>query len=105
MGGIPSDAIGEVTASAIFQVLATIFVVLRLLARRSLKQGYWWDDWTLVISLVIAWGLWATFIVLVIEGGAGQDLDDLPVSTLVEYKKVRHILYYIARHMPYGTRC
>ena len=32
--------------------VAVLVVVLRLLARRVSKAGYWWDDWIIIIAMV-----------------------------------------------------
>lgn len=32
--------------------LSTAFVVLRLVSRRMRQQKLWWDDWTILVSMV-----------------------------------------------------
>lgn len=38
--------------SVVSVVLATIAVALRLFARKLSSAPFWWDDWTIVASLV-----------------------------------------------------
>ena len=38
--------------TATLLAVATIAVVLRLLARKLSKASFWWDDWTIVAALV-----------------------------------------------------
>ena len=38
--------------SIVSVVAATVAVVLRLIARRLSAAPFWWDDWTIVASLV-----------------------------------------------------
>ncbi len=38
--------------SVVSVVLATIAVALRLFARKLSAAPFWWDDWTIVASLV-----------------------------------------------------
>lgn len=33
-------------------ILSVVFVVLRLVSRRMAQQKLWWDDWTILVSLV-----------------------------------------------------
>ena len=42
-------------ADIAFIVLSALFVVLRLLARHIARAGYWWDDYVIVVALVLAW--------------------------------------------------
>ena len=35
-------------------VAATIAVILRFIARKISPASFWWDDWTIIISLVSA---------------------------------------------------
>ncbi|KAI4253431.1 MAG: hypothetical protein LQ352_003697 [Teloschistes flavicans] len=43
--------------SIVSVVLATLFVGLRLLARRISAAPYWWDDYTIIAALVVQWGM------------------------------------------------
>ena len=49
-----SDSIQPDIYGAISTVypVAVLAAVLRLLARRVSKAGYWWDDWIIIIAMV-----------------------------------------------------
>lgn len=45
--------IGEIYGGTItLTVIATIAVILRLIARKISSASFWWDDWTILIALV-----------------------------------------------------
>ena len=41
-----------IATSVVLILFSTIAVVLRLIARRLSKAGFWWDDWTILGALV-----------------------------------------------------
>ncbi|XHG09504.1 hypothetical protein AWENTII_012559 [Aspergillus wentii] len=41
-------------------VPATIAVIVRFIARFASRVGYWWDDYTIIVALIINWGMAAT---------------------------------------------
>ncbi|KAI4202283.1 MAG: hypothetical protein LQ350_002667 [Teloschistes chrysophthalmus] len=43
--------------SIVSVALATLFVGLRLYARRISAAPYWWDDYTIIAALVVQWGM------------------------------------------------
>ena len=48
---------GFITSVAIVTALATVAVTLRLLARRWTKVGWAADDYTIMIAVIMAWGM------------------------------------------------
>ncbi|KAI9374760.1 hypothetical protein BJX61DRAFT_532116 [Aspergillus egyptiacus] len=66
---------------------ATFAVVLRFLSRWIAKAGYWWDDWVIVVSLFVNWGLAIARWVQVLAYGFGKHARDLPVHDIVNYQK------------------
>lgn len=42
--------------TAMLITLDTVFVALRIWARRIRKLGLWWDDWLIIMALILAWG-------------------------------------------------
>lgn len=55
---MPSDVYYQTRTPVLYggtislQVLSTLIVALRFLARRVSKAGLWWDDWLIVPALV-----------------------------------------------------
>lgn len=41
-----------IATSAVLISLSTIAVILRFIARHLSRAGLWWDDWTILLSLV-----------------------------------------------------
>ena len=48
---------GFITSVAIVTTLATVAVILRLLARRWTKVGWAADDYTIMVAVIMAWGM------------------------------------------------
>ncbi|BCS22383.1 uncharacterized protein APUU_30608S [Aspergillus puulaauensis] len=68
-------------------VPATIAVALRFVSRHIAKAGYWWDDWAIVASLIVNWGMAATRWAQVLVYGFGKHREDNPVENVVGYQK------------------
>lgn len=82
-------------------IVATIAVVLRLTARRISVANLWWDDWTLVIALVLNFGLSAGYWVQVRAGGLGRHsetvggpIDEDQLSDFYKILLAIQILYF-----------
>ena len=51
---LAESRVGETYALVItFTVLSTIAVALRFLSRRLGRASLWWDDWTILMALII----------------------------------------------------
>ena len=48
---------GFITSVAIVTTLATVAVILRVLARRWTKVGWAADDYTIMMAVIMAWGM------------------------------------------------
>lgn len=46
-----------IVVSVVFPVLASVTVALRLYVKRLKKVPFYWDDWTIIVSLALCWGL------------------------------------------------
>lgn len=76
-------------------VLATVSVILRLVCRRLNRQSLWWDDYTIIFSLL--WNYVVVgFIFAMYAEGMGIHADKLEVASIVMMAKwllVAEILY------------
>lgn len=52
-------------------VLVTAVVGVRVSLRLSRHAGLWLDDWLILASLVLAWGMYAISVLMVQTGGLG----------------------------------
>ncbi|KAK0625877.1 hypothetical protein B0T14DRAFT_599372 [Immersiella caudata] len=69
-------------------VFATIFLGLRIYAKRLTGRSLWWDDWILLgawVTIIVTGGLTTT---LVVENGLGHHSWDLRISDLAAYIKI-----------------
>ncbi|KAF2706112.1 hypothetical protein K504DRAFT_73421 [Pleomassaria siparia CBS 279.74] len=46
-----------IVVSAVFPALATVVVGLRFYVKRIKRQDLYWDDWTILASLALCWGI------------------------------------------------
>ncbi|KAL3469686.1 hypothetical protein BJX99DRAFT_251807 [Aspergillus californicus] len=60
--------------------LASVFVLLRFLARRH--NSVQWDDWTCLVSLVVAYSFLAATVLMVTIGEAGHHVDHYDQRTV-----------------------
>ncbi|KAL8935221.1 MAG: hypothetical protein Q9216_005531 [Gyalolechia sp. 2 TL-2023] len=72
-------------------VLATLSVIVRLIARQRSAAKLWWDDFIIVVALVFAWGLSAGYWMQVRYCGLGRHTNAAggpvgPVQLLKFYK-------------------
>lgn len=65
------NSLAEMTA---VMVLATFFVVLRLVVRMYRKVGFWLDEYLMLASLVLTWGLYVVCILEYRFGGFGRHI-------------------------------
>lgn len=76
-----------IIVSAIVWSIAAAFVGLRFVARRGpIRPGL--DDWTVLISLVLALGLVISSIIWAVIGGGGWHTDQLSAQQLEKSLKV-----------------
>ena len=70
--------------------LSTTAVVLRLIFRRTSKIGLWWDDYTIIVALVMSWASPISNLVG-LRYGFGRHADSLQMSQVVNYNKVLYV--------------
>ncbi|KAJ5233793.1 uncharacterized protein N7469_005559 [Penicillium citrinum] len=66
---------------------ATIVVVLRFVARYVSRAGLWWDDYTIVISLVLNWAMDALRWAQVLQFGLGKHNYQITDATFQSFGK------------------
>ena len=52
-GPLPDKSFHVVGAAIVAIVVPTIAVALRCCSRGLAEAGFWWDDWIIIISLVV----------------------------------------------------
>ncbi|KAH6679192.1 hypothetical protein B0J14DRAFT_580261 [Halenospora varia] len=77
-----------IIASVVFGVIAISAVALRLIARRQQRLPLHWDDWTMIVALVIAVAQCIVCVYGATEGGIGHPSETLTPPTLVKLFKV-----------------
>ncbi|KAL4782051.1 hypothetical protein BJX76DRAFT_359303 [Aspergillus varians] len=68
-------------------VSATVAVGLRFLSRYIAKAKLWWDDWVIVVSLIINWTMAITRWMQVLKFSFGKHGSDISTSDIVAYQK------------------
>ncbi|KAL4918830.1 hypothetical protein BDW62DRAFT_200472 [Aspergillus aurantiobrunneus] len=68
-------------------VSATIAVLLRFISRSIAKAGLWWDDWVIMVSLIINWGMAITRWIQVLSFSFGKHGAEIPITATVAYQK------------------
>ncbi|KAL6718208.1 hypothetical protein ACLMJK_004296 [Lecanora helva] len=53
-------------------LLATIAVIVRFFARKASAVGLWWDDFSIIVALILNWGLNSCYWIEVVYGGLGH---------------------------------
>ncbi|RDL35184.1 uncharacterized protein BP5553_07115 [Venustampulla echinocandica] len=77
-----------IIVSVVFGVIAIGAVALRLIARRQKRLPLYWDDWTMIVALVIAVAQCVVCVYGATEGGIGHPSETLTPPTLVKLFKV-----------------
>ena len=79
--------------SGVLTLLAAVCVALRFVQRLR-TIDLWWDDWTILISLVFTFGIFITDIFLTLPsfGGAGYHVSTYSREQLNTWSKVGSIL-------------
>lgn len=57
-------------------ILVTAVVGIRLFLRFSRRVGLWYDDWFILASLVLVWGLYIISVLCVELGGIGTPFEE-----------------------------
>ncbi|KAL4901292.1 hypothetical protein BDW74DRAFT_84770 [Aspergillus multicolor] len=68
-------------------VAATAAVMLRFVSRNIARVKLWWDDWVIVVSLVVNWAMAITRWIQVLGYDFGEHGDDIPIYHIVSYQK------------------
>ncbi|VUC31869.1 unnamed protein product [Clonostachys rosea] len=84
---ISPDYIPLLACSAVFTFLSTVIVVLRFVQRIRIKS-YWWDDGTILASLVFAIGMMATTVLGGTRAHAGYAADTYSDLQLGRFSKI-----------------
>ncbi|RDW56693.1 hypothetical protein BP6252_14045 [Coleophoma cylindrospora] len=87
----------EFVVNTILIILATIAVVLRLLARRARRIALWWDDYTILIALFLTYFLYAVQIADA-KLGMRIHITEVPAKNLALILKM-----LVAYQLIYGT--
>ncbi|KAI9851116.1 MAG: hypothetical protein M1838_004451 [Thelocarpon superellum] len=72
-------------------VLATAAVGLRIHSRRLVHAPLKADDWTIILSLILMYGLWAIIFVLVWHNGVGKHEITLPLDLAKQTIKLLYV--------------
>lgn len=71
-------------------VFSTLMVALRFWSRKLSRFGYGWDDWLILVTLVLLYFVLALSVLLVYEGGVGkpmaQALREQPMAPVTSLK-------------------
>ena len=74
MDGLISSGPSTVQSSLIMGILASVAVLLRLLAKTQTKVGFAADDYWIAISLAIYWAYAGVMVWSIFAGGGGLDM-------------------------------
>lgn len=87
---ISEREIDVIVLTAVFTLLATIIVAARLIARkRTLGVKFWWDDWSILVSLFASIAFLVLGVVDRTVGGAGYHVWTYSQEQLETFFKVR----------------
>ncbi|KAL8868716.1 MAG: hypothetical protein Q9174_004804 [Haloplaca sp. 1 TL-2023] len=78
--------------SVVSVALATVFVALRLLARRISSASFWWDDYTIIAALVTQWGMGISRWIPLVNWYYGHHTVYVGPHNLMEFRKVLYFL-------------
>jgi hypothetical protein len=76
-----------IAVTVLLTVLSTSTVILRYLSRRS-TRSWSWDDWAILVALVLAYGFLATTVIVGTVGGAGRHASEYNFPELERYLQV-----------------
>ncbi|KAK7223370.1 hypothetical protein V2G26_011373 [Clonostachys chloroleuca] len=74
-------------------LLATILIVLRLVARYVTKVETWWDDWFALLAYLCAFGFSGVVIEWTLGAGLGRPLEVINISREDAYYQSRMLLW------------
>lgn len=57
-------------------ILVTGIVGVRLFLRFSRRAGFWFDDWFILASLILVWGMYIISVLCVELGGIGSPFEE-----------------------------
>ena len=72
-------------ASCIVYFLAILAVALRFYARKLVRASFWWDDWLIIVSLILESALFVD-IMLLLHFGLGRHVESV-VPTFSQFMK------------------
>ncbi|KAI1447315.1 hypothetical protein F5Y02DRAFT_424493 [Annulohypoxylon stygium] len=84
--GISRREVDTIGINAAFTFLATVLVILRFFSRKiSVAPRLWWDDWTILLSLLAAIAFFVLVVVNAIVGGNGYHIQTYSREQLSTY--------------------
>lgn len=78
-------------------VLCTIAVALRFLCRRFVKATLWWDDWIILVALLVEWALSAVVLYQTAQLNFGKHVELMKPWQMAPFSKTlmsTQLLYY-----------
>ncbi|PHH91883.1 hypothetical protein CDD83_9904 [Cordyceps sp. RAO-2017] len=95
---ISQGYVAFIAVVAVFTLLSSVSVALRFVQRRMLKR-WWWDDWSILGALVLAYGILVTTTLVATYGGAGYHINTFSQAQLETYIKIclaNNVIYNFA---------
>lgn len=76
-----------IAVTVLLTVLSTSTVILRYLSRRA-TRSWSYDDWAILVALILAYGFLATTVIVGTVGGAGRHASEYTFPELERYLQV-----------------
>ncbi|CAG9989554.1 unnamed protein product [Clonostachys byssicola] len=90
---VPDNTLVIYVVTATTFLLATILIVLRLVARYVTKIETWWDDWFALLAFLCAFGFSGVVIEWTVGAGLGRPLEVINISREDAYYQSRMLLW------------
>jgi hypothetical protein len=91
-----------IALTAVFTFVATILVIVRFIARKFTPgTKFWWDDWTILVSLFAAIAFLVLGVVDRTVGGAGYHIDTYSREQLTTFFQV-FFKFCVSLTVPFG---
>lgn len=68
-------------------VLATTAVIARLVARRMSAASFWWDDWTIVLAVIVNWGMEVVRWIMIVRYDYGRHVHYISKANVIHFWK------------------
>lgn len=96
---VSSGYVTFLAIAGVFSFLSAVSVSIRFLQRRIIRN-VWWDDWSILASLILAFGVLITTALVATLGGAGYHIQTYSIPQLETYIKVKRVeipFYFLHR--------